>query len=190
MSLIKCPECQHDVSSEATFCPNCGHPFNKEKKETKRKSFTVAYRSGAGGIVTVSIISLIFGVIFLTGGLLLLILYGKGAMMFPMFFLIGISVFLLVASIVLFRYMTLNAKQKYRNCIEYDSDKDKLILCTLYGEKIEINVEDYISLKDNFWTDNMLYFTYRTRSGTLRKLKLGYCGNRDDIRANIASIKK
>lgn len=27
MSLITCPECAHEVSSTATACPNCGHPF-------------------------------------------------------------------------------------------------------------------------------------------------------------------
>ena len=29
MVLLKCPECNHDVSSEATICPNCGYPINK-----------------------------------------------------------------------------------------------------------------------------------------------------------------
>lgn len=27
MSLITCPECANEVSSSATACPNCGHPF-------------------------------------------------------------------------------------------------------------------------------------------------------------------
>jgi TM2 domain-containing membrane protein YozV/RNA polymerase subunit RPABC4/transcription elongation factor Spt4 len=36
MSLIKCHECEHDVSTEATQCPNCGAPVKKLKeiKET------------------------------------------------------------------------------------------------------------------------------------------------------------
>ena len=29
MSLIICPECAHEVSSSATACTNCGHPFVK-----------------------------------------------------------------------------------------------------------------------------------------------------------------
>ena len=28
MSLIKCPECNHDVSDKAVACPNCGYPMN------------------------------------------------------------------------------------------------------------------------------------------------------------------
>lgn len=27
MSLMNCPECGHEVSTEAVACPNCGHPF-------------------------------------------------------------------------------------------------------------------------------------------------------------------
>lgn len=27
MALIKCPECQRDVSPEAVSCPQCGHPL-------------------------------------------------------------------------------------------------------------------------------------------------------------------
>lgn len=27
MAIIKCPECGHEISSEATSCPNCGRPF-------------------------------------------------------------------------------------------------------------------------------------------------------------------
>lgn len=28
MALLKCPECQHDVSDKATACPHCGYPIN------------------------------------------------------------------------------------------------------------------------------------------------------------------
>lgn len=31
MSLIKCHECGHDISTEATQCPNCGAPVKKLK---------------------------------------------------------------------------------------------------------------------------------------------------------------
>lgn len=34
MSLIKCPECNHEVSTEAELCPNCGYPI-KEKQKVK-----------------------------------------------------------------------------------------------------------------------------------------------------------
>ena len=28
MALLKCPECQHDVSDKAAACPHCGYPIN------------------------------------------------------------------------------------------------------------------------------------------------------------------
>ena len=28
MPLIKCPECNHDISDKATACPHCGYPMN------------------------------------------------------------------------------------------------------------------------------------------------------------------
>jgi len=44
MALIKCPECNHDISDQALFCPHCGLPFNKEKKSIEE---TPAVRDGA-----------------------------------------------------------------------------------------------------------------------------------------------
>ena len=41
MSLIKCPECDRDVSDQAEACPNCGYPIQKyikEKSEIKERS--------------------------------------------------------------------------------------------------------------------------------------------------------
>ncbi len=32
MALLKCPECGHDVSSEAEACPHCGYPIKKKIK--------------------------------------------------------------------------------------------------------------------------------------------------------------
>lgn len=35
MSLIKCPECRKEVSSEAPTCPNCGSPIKTSKTSSK-----------------------------------------------------------------------------------------------------------------------------------------------------------
>lgn len=31
MTLISCPECKHNVSDQATSCPNCGHPLQQDR---------------------------------------------------------------------------------------------------------------------------------------------------------------
>ena len=38
MALIKCPECNHDVSEYADSCPNCGCPIGVIKKQAENKS--------------------------------------------------------------------------------------------------------------------------------------------------------
>ena len=37
MSLIKCPECQHQISEQANSCPNCGYIINAKTKKYKTK---------------------------------------------------------------------------------------------------------------------------------------------------------
>lgn len=37
MALIKCPECNHDVSEQAAMCPNCGYVINKKEEKIKPK---------------------------------------------------------------------------------------------------------------------------------------------------------
>lgn len=36
MALLKCPECQHDVSDKATACPHCGYPMNSPTNSKPR----------------------------------------------------------------------------------------------------------------------------------------------------------
>lgn len=38
MAIIKCPECQHDVSDQAVSCPNCGYPIADKMAEQKKSS--------------------------------------------------------------------------------------------------------------------------------------------------------
>ena len=194
MALIKCPECGKEISSEAKACPYCGYPINKEEIQkpsikSKKESFTVAYRGGPGAIVAavVAVYILFFIFLGLTIAMMLLSAVEEFFIVIGLMMLIFDLIFLITA-IVYTGYMVNNKKLKYKNCIEYDGEKDKLVLCTLYGEIIEIDVKDYIELKDNFFTDNMLLFTYRDVNGQAKKVKLGYCANRDDIRNNIAKI--
>uniref|UniRef100_A0A7C9JE83 Zinc-ribbon domain-containing protein n=1 Tax=Muribaculaceae bacterium Z82 TaxID=2304548 RepID=A0A7C9JE83_9BACT len=32
MSLVDCPECGHQASTYAAFCPNCGYPIASQKR--------------------------------------------------------------------------------------------------------------------------------------------------------------
>lgn len=41
MALIRCPECNKEISSAAESCPNCGYPLAKLKKETAEETHPV-----------------------------------------------------------------------------------------------------------------------------------------------------
>lgn len=36
MALIKCPECERDLSSKATACPHCGYPIERTAQGPRR----------------------------------------------------------------------------------------------------------------------------------------------------------
>ncbi|MGP8024547.1 MAG: zinc-ribbon domain-containing protein [Methanobacterium sp.] len=36
MTLIKCPECNHEISNKANVCPNCGFVVNTKKPKMVR----------------------------------------------------------------------------------------------------------------------------------------------------------
>ena len=194
MSLIKCPECNREISDQANSCPYCGFPIsknlNKEREKEAKKSFTVAYRSGPGGIVGTAIAVFVLAIGAIIGSIVCFVYSGSESAIFvPAFILLTLGLLFLIVCIVDFSYFANNSKHMDKNCIEYDANKDKLILVTIYGETIEINVDDYLELRDNMFTDNMLYFTYRTKSGSSRKVKLGYCSNRNQIRSNIEKAR-
>ena len=53
MALIKCPECELQVSDKALSCPHCGYPMKKEsEKKSRGKSKTKRMRlpNGFGSI--------------------------------------------------------------------------------------------------------------------------------------------
>jgi len=41
MSLVKCPECQSEVSDRASSCPKCGFPLKESAVSSKEKIVTV-----------------------------------------------------------------------------------------------------------------------------------------------------
>lgn len=35
MALINCPECNKEISTEATACPNCGYNIKKQNRKNQ-----------------------------------------------------------------------------------------------------------------------------------------------------------
>ena len=40
MSLISCPECNHEISNKAISCPNCGYPIVLKNENSKNESIS------------------------------------------------------------------------------------------------------------------------------------------------------
>lgn len=53
MSMMKCPECGKDISSQAENCPNCGFPTNPHKGATK---IAIGVIAAICGIIAIFII--------------------------------------------------------------------------------------------------------------------------------------
>ena len=190
MALIKFPECNKDVSNEAISCPYCGYPIKKKLQEDKPIPKVIARRGDPGSIRGVCIFDLIIGTIFFfggIGGLIASIINGIIPLAIMIIIFIAVGAFAIFAAIQGFVRFATNGSNPHP-CIEYDSDNDKLVLYKINHDKIVISPNDYVSLKDNLFTDNLLYFTYRDYSGRNRKVNLGYCDNRDEIRTKIEKI--
>lgn len=55
--LIKCPECNREISSAAACCPGCGYPINtppKPKKQSKKKGGGSKLPNGYGSVYKLS----------------------------------------------------------------------------------------------------------------------------------------
>lgn len=88
MSLIKCPECEKEISSKAKTCPHCGCPLeSKEPKKEPKKRFSSKEYKMTGFICSIAC-SLLF-LIFLLG------LTFNNIISIPIAFLYGIIIYLL-----------------------------------------------------------------------------------------------
>ncbi|WP_153810903.1 zinc-ribbon domain-containing protein [Paraglaciecola arctica] len=47
MAMMKCPECETQISSSASSCPRCGHPISKVKPKSTGQA-TLAILLGIG----------------------------------------------------------------------------------------------------------------------------------------------
>ena len=155
MALIKCPECKRVVSSEAISCPYCGYPIKGRVQEYKPIPKVIARRGDPGSIRGISIFDFILGIIFFfggTGGLIASLFAGLIPLAIFIAVFIAIGIFAIVAAIQGWVRFATNGRNPHP-CIEYDSDNHKLVLYKINQQKIIISPKQYVSLKDNLFTN-------------------------------------
>ena len=98
-----------------------------------------------------------------------------------------LGLILLVLSIYDFIFIGINAANK-NECIVYDADRKLLILFTTTGKMVIIKPSDYLELRENFFTSNVLKFTYKAGYRKYKKVFLGYCANKEELRNNMRKV--
>lgn len=61
MALIKCPECQREISEEAIICPNCGFPIAKLKNSGPDEVIVVRRGFALAAVIIASIYTVFAG---------------------------------------------------------------------------------------------------------------------------------
>ena len=62
MSMIKCPECDREISDKAVSCPNCGCPIKETKIETEQEKINVRRKNKGEIFIFFGVISFIFSI--------------------------------------------------------------------------------------------------------------------------------
>ena len=163
MSLVKCPECNHEVSTFAEVCPNCGYPL-KAKPPAKQDEnlYVLASRDRSGSGIAGGIILIIFGTILIP------IIFGI------FFVIIGISSICETAT---------NNHNKHE-CVYYDAKENKIILYTFRDYKFVVKPEEVLDNSRPWGTENM-YVKIRIGEKGTKRLDCGNCS-----RTNSVQFKK
>ena len=198
MALIKCPDCGKEVSDRSGKCIYCGCPISnphaedentiKEKENKIEDEYIVGYRAfGPGGIIAIYILAFILGIIINVIAVLLITLTDLNSIkyIFLLFCIPGLS----AMGLGIWFFITIRVNnRKNKDCIIYDPKEKKLHLYPLYKDEIIISPNDYIELKDNFNTNNILLFTYNSHDGYKTKVSLGFCLNRSELRERMQEV--
>lgn len=182
MALIRCPECGHKVSTEADKCPECGYPTSKmskeevfvEKKEEEKKSGieTLVLRSSAPGYLSVvAAIGMAVGCICLAGSILGICMTDS-ELLALFLFVLALAVLLVVISTKVYSNIGRNSRNK-KSLIDFDHDKNIIIVHTLSGKDVEVDPKDYIGIQRNYWTDFVVNFKFQA-DGRKLSLSLGF----------------
>ena len=193
--LIKCPECNREISDQAISCPHCGYPLkkktNKKVEEAPKEEvgiIKVAQRGGARGYHTfiyiatafvlviglgLSIEALIFFIMgWSIGGAIALILIGET--------LTGIA----TAAIIYLSVLLGKNRRIKHDLIYFDKSTDEFIFYSINDKEIRLKKNTSFFVTNNMKNVGELIM----KENGKKKVMLGF--SLDPIETIVAEVKK
>lgn len=182
--MIICPKCNHENSSDTTFCKFCGENLGINVKRR-----VIAARHQAKKTKAIYVVFLVIGALFALGGVFLLtlaILNEPLWIPYPIILILcgGLSLHAGLSGLVRIKINNVNSAE----CIAYNFETHMLEATTYDGKKIIVDLDNYGGFKDNITTDNQLIFYYFDEKQKRRRANLGYCQNKNDIKRALVEI--
>lgn len=158
--LIKCPECNRQVSDQAISCPHCGYPLKKDtnnevKEENNETSnlVRIAERGGSRGYhVAIYILAsfiLVFGAVlnfisisltFNNGNVIAIIVLA----------LLGEAFCALAVSTIIFLSVLLGKNGRVaRSLIYFDKEKEEFVFYNIDGKEYRLKKDTSFFVRDN-----------------------------------------
>ena len=161
MALIKCPECNHDLSTTAEFCPHCGYRgvllSKAETSNSKHELIVLANRNRNGTAVGAGVFLIVFGALFA---------------------ILIIGLFLIFLGINNISESNSNNNNK-QECAYYDIDNRKIILYSYNGVRYVVKPEDIIDNYHPAGTENMLVVI--NLDGKKKRIDCGNCSKEGSV---------
>lgn len=175
MALIKCPECKKEISDQSDFCVHCGYPFKKKNtiEEVKEESNNVVLPRTKASIISYIIGELIVDALIVLG-LYFSIKYvsrtnsfGFGWIVFGIIIIKCIAITALVEGII---DVTRNNSRLDLNIIEYNQERDTIILTGIVKKSFEVGIDKFLFLDGN----KRVYVYFYDENGKKKNRYLGY----------------
>ena len=124
MALIRCPECNHEVSTKASVCPHCGFPISSEEYENNKIDRKVIFEAEGNRSFAPSIVAAIAADIIIAVVIIELIESQIGM-------IVGFILGLLLESLIIFGLVydirrTVRLNNMVHNKIYYDPETNNI----------------------------------------------------------------
>ena len=191
MALIKCPECNKEISDQAISCPHCGFPLSKlgiekqNKEQIDLSSCEVILKRGVKKSIRVTMVILLVLAILIAVGDIIYFLTN-----FYPTVLVGLIIVYMCLAYIIAMYTISAVKMSHNSnlrheCLYYDKNTNKFYAELWNFDVIALEASEEILLKQNYWAFNENLIMYRGH-----KYNIGYSStDLDTARIRLLVLK-